>query len=307
MHPDDMPQDGAEIKPFARAQGRWIALYVDIFDHPIVGAHIPAPAPADPKRASWQPMVMWVWLTAQANFRPYAYDVNGKVVHLNRGQLVLSERHLGRVCNWTRKISIGWLAKLERHGMIETVTTRPDGQLALDFVGSKQGPAKGPTLTIVTICNYGKYQFPPTQQGANQGASKGPGRGHYLTRDTDTRKKKKESKPAREEYDAASLRADDAVISDLIEWHASHDEAGARQWLNHLIGCHGEGPCREAYNKVKTRIASGKKKVKSPIGLWGKIAKDVATGDENPENAANAKRRERMREARRANGEQPRE
>ena len=112
------------------------------------------------------------------------------------------------------------------------------------------------------------------------------------------------SKPASIAYDAASLRADDSVISDLVKWHNSHDEAIARQWLNHHIATHGEGPCRQAYNKLKARIAQGK--VKSPIGLWEKITRDICNGLEDSEDKARARFQEDMRVARRANHEKPR-
>lgn len=176
MNAHDVDQDDELGKLPFKNSGRWIALDVDIFTHPIVGP---------PKDQPWQNMIVWQWMIAEANHRPYHYDVNGRIIKLSRGQLVISERHIARKANWTRKKATSFLAKLERLGMIETLTTRPEGQLILDFVGPKRGPIKGPTLTIVTICNYNKYQFSAHVEGANKGATREPPRRHYPTRETD--------------------------------------------------------------------------------------------------------------------------
>lgn len=177
MSPHDVDQDDVQGKPALHKKlGRWLAVYESILDHPILGM---------PKDEPWTIRDVWQWMMFQATHRNYAYDVSGRVVHLSRGQFVLSERHLARKANWTRKKAASWLAKLARNGMIETVTTRPEGQLILDFVGPKRGPLKGPPLTIVTICNYNKYQHPPRPEGATLGATKGPPGRHYPTSTTD--------------------------------------------------------------------------------------------------------------------------
>jgi hypothetical protein len=167
-----MPELGSEIKPFTKGAGRWIALYVDIFSHPDVG-----PAKDKP----WPPMIAWLWMVAEATHRPYDYDVGGRVVHLKRGQLVLSPRYLARKLNWTHKAARSFLAKLLRLRMIETEVTRATGQLALEFGESKRGTLRGTPLTIVTICNYNKYQHPPTPKGHTQGHTRGTPGAHYPT------------------------------------------------------------------------------------------------------------------------------
>lgn len=97
--------------------------------------------------------------------------------------------------------------------------------------------------------------------------------------------------------DPASLRADDRVISDLIRWHSSHDEAQARLWLNGMLEQFGEGPMRRAYNQLKAEVAVGK--AKKPIALWPIIADRMARS--RADVAPRANKSERTARALRAN------
>ena len=177
-----------EIKAPERANNFWIKVYTDVIGHEVVGAHVRAPKPVDPKKQAWQPTVVWLWMLIEAAHKDRKRLVKGRMVHLERGQLVLTERFLADKANWTRKAAAVFLDRLAKFDMIRTTVTSREGQFLMDFSGSKRGPAKGPSVTIITICNYDRLQTALHRQGASQGAARGPTRGRLLrvkTEDTD--------------------------------------------------------------------------------------------------------------------------
>ena len=183
-----MPDDVGESKNDAPAITTkwWIALCVDVLEHEVVGPNVKSPRAADPNKQVWQPFAVWVWMLAEAAHKDRVRNMKGRHISLRRGQLAVAERYLARMANWTRKGAALFLNRLARHGMVSLSTLSKDGQLVLDFASAKRGPDKGPTLTIVTISNYDKYQHTPTRKGAAQGAARGPTRGQSLTSNTPT-------------------------------------------------------------------------------------------------------------------------
>ena len=174
---DESPE---EIKRFRTGCPQsWFAVSRQVFGHEVVGAHVKAPAAADGDKQAWQPMVAWLWMLAEAAFQDRRVNIKGRILQLERGQFVCSERHLAKQANWKRKAAHGFLCRLAKCDMVFLSTATRDGQYLLDFAGQK----KGPDITIVTIRNYNTYQFTAPQQGASQG----PARGQIITRDTYTR------------------------------------------------------------------------------------------------------------------------
>jgi hypothetical protein len=84
----------------------------------------------------------WAWLIDHAAFAPHAVMIGGKEVNLERGQLCTSLRALAATWGWEVTKVRRFLAKLEACHATATA--------------SATGTATG--HTIVTICNYGKYQ-----------------------------------------------------------------------------------------------------------------------------------------------------
>lgn len=82
----------------------------------------------------------WCWLIENAVFSHDGRRVehNGLVRILSRGQLSYSIRYLAEAWGWDHSKVNRYLAKLQRNGMIETNTETG--------------------MTIITICNYNKYQ-----------------------------------------------------------------------------------------------------------------------------------------------------
>jgi len=80
----------------------------------------------------------WFWIVAKACWKPTPYDVNGKIVSLDRGQLCASRAQLAEAWGWSPSAVERFLVRLETEQMI--------------------GRATGQGRTIITVCNYGKYQ-----------------------------------------------------------------------------------------------------------------------------------------------------
>lgn len=80
----------------------------------------------------------WFWIVARACWKPTPFDLNGKIVSLERGQLCASRAQLAEAWNWSPSAVERFLVRLETEQMI--------------------GRATGQGRTIITVCNYGKYQ-----------------------------------------------------------------------------------------------------------------------------------------------------
>ena len=94
----------------------------------------------------------WLWLIENAAWKSGTRLVGkGTVVNVERGQIHLAERTLARVWGWDRKRVSRYLKRLESALMIT--------------------PQGGPLGTLVTICNYEKFQGRGATNGATNGAT----------------------------------------------------------------------------------------------------------------------------------------
>lgn len=80
----------------------------------------------------------WMFLISMAAWKETKFDVKGKTITLQRGQLCASERQLAKQFGTSRSWITRFLARLKTETMIET-----DSE---------------PGKNIITICNYSKYQ-----------------------------------------------------------------------------------------------------------------------------------------------------
>ena len=109
------------------------------FDHPIL---------RDPLRFR-----AWFWLVANACWKPSRYDVNGKIIDLQRGQ----------VCASLRQLAEAW-------GMSKTATERFITRLKTEtMIGTDTGTGR----YIITICNYDKYNPCAEMNGTATGTPSG--------------------------------------------------------------------------------------------------------------------------------------
>lgn len=95
-------------------------------EHPVLGGEPMC------KRAAW------AWLIEEASWSHRRRDVKGQTIQLRRGQLTASVRFLAEAWGWHRAKVERFLGRLQTEAMIETATET--GQ------------------TIITICNYERYQ-----------------------------------------------------------------------------------------------------------------------------------------------------
>lgn len=100
----------------------------------------------------------WLWLLENAAWKDGQRRTGkGNIVDVKRGQLHTAERTLATIWKWDRKRVGRFLKKLEKCAMI--------------------GPTMGPTGTLITICNYEKYQGDGANHGANDRDNNGANHG----------------------------------------------------------------------------------------------------------------------------------
>lgn len=95
----------------------------------------------------------WVWLIENACWKPTKFDVKGKTITLERGQLCASRDYLAKVWGWSSSAVERFLTRLQTEQMI----------------GRETGQGK----SIVTISNYAKYQDVGSQTGQETGQQSG--------------------------------------------------------------------------------------------------------------------------------------
>lgn len=153
----------------------WVAIARSMREHPIVGFHLHA-TPCDANRGAMQPALAFIDLIMECRYQPGSVNNNGRIMRLDRGQLVGATSWLALRWNWTPKAVRGWLDKLEAHGMIslgiETTpgTSQVHDASELDRSGVR---SKGRFANVITICNYDKYQLSKHDRGQVDGQDEG--------------------------------------------------------------------------------------------------------------------------------------
>lgn len=82
----------------------------------------------------------WIWMIERACYTPKDIDISGKTVTLQRGQFSSSLRYMAKAWGWDEAKVRRFLSRARSENMIDAATDA--GQ------------------TIVTICNYDRYQAP---------------------------------------------------------------------------------------------------------------------------------------------------
>jgi hypothetical protein len=112
----------------------WICLHKDIQDHWIY---------KDPEK-----LRCWIDMLLIANFEDSKFLIKGQLIECKRGQLAYSQETLGDRWKWTRGKVRNFLNLLEKDSMISLKSNH--------------------LTTIITICNYSKFQdIQPTKQPAD--------------------------------------------------------------------------------------------------------------------------------------------
>jgi len=135
----------------------------DVFDHPIF-----AQQPFTEREA-------WIWLVAEAAWKPITARVGKAVVSLQRGQLAHSVRFMADKWQWSKSRVDRFLARLKNEAMIGTDT--------------------GQGINIITVCNYDEYQKVSLPKKVDSGTVVGTAAGQQRDREesTENTEEKKES------------------------------------------------------------------------------------------------------------------
>lgn len=118
----------------------WIKVHRDVTEHPVFKGQ--------PVRLG-----VFVWLLCNVAWKPTRIDVQGKTVDVERGQICISLRKLAEQCGVTLKVVRSVLERLKMDTVVGTETV--NGR------------------TLITICNYDKYQTADDTSGTAEGTEKG--------------------------------------------------------------------------------------------------------------------------------------
>lgn len=117
----------------------FIALHREAFTHPVL-------KDADRFRA-------WFWLVAHAAWKQTRHDARGRTIIVERGQLCAGREQLAKEWKWSPSAVERFLTRLETEQMIERQT--------------------GQGKSVITICNYDKYQDSEPETGHLSGQQTG--------------------------------------------------------------------------------------------------------------------------------------
>jgi hypothetical protein len=130
----------------------YIAMARGMLDHPIVGVR---------RRTPYSPAEAWQWLLFEAAWKPRRYSAGGTVVELKRGQFAHSTRYMAKAWRWSETSVRRFLERLKTGA----------------GTGAMIGADTGAGITVITVCNYERYQSPQVESGAANGAADGAGTG----------------------------------------------------------------------------------------------------------------------------------
>lgn len=105
----------------------------------------------------------WAWLIMNACWKPARIRIKGTIVELQRGELSFSTRYLAEAWGWSKSRVDRFLSDLRDEGMISTRSK----------IGALSGTTAGQGQSIITICNYAKYQDVPEASRDNSGTTSG--------------------------------------------------------------------------------------------------------------------------------------
>lgn len=105
----------------------------------------------------------WVWLIETACWKPSRVRIKGATIELARGELSFSVRFLAESWGWSKSRVDRFLSDLRDEGMIGTRSK----------IGTATAHKPGQGQSIITICNYDKYQAPEKLERDNSGTPSG--------------------------------------------------------------------------------------------------------------------------------------
>lgn len=127
-----------------------VCLHRDAFEHPLL---------KDGERFR-----AWFWMVSKACWKASKFDVGGRIITLERGQFSCSVRELAEAWGWSKSAVDRFVQRLIDEEMV--ISTRSK-------TGTGSGTHSGTSRSIITICNYDKYQAQPKEAGTTNGTHTG--------------------------------------------------------------------------------------------------------------------------------------
>lgn len=128
------------------APGGYYKMYRGWMDHPVFG------------REPFTRAQAWCWLIERAAWRDTIQSVGRHNVRVQRGQIAVAVRYLAEAWQWSKSSVDRFLTRLETGTMI--------------------GTQSGTQYSIISICNYEKYQADSDDGGTRVGTGSGTRAGH---------------------------------------------------------------------------------------------------------------------------------
>lgn len=145
------PKNAPQIAMFEAVMSGFITAHRAVLDHPLFKG--------DALRLG-----AWIWLIAKACWKPTPFDIAGRIITLERGQLCASRAQLAKAWGMSPSAVERFLTRLETEQMI--------------------GRATGQGRSIITLSNYDKYQAISDETGqATEQASGQPSDSHRTTKE----------------------------------------------------------------------------------------------------------------------------
>jgi hypothetical protein len=172
----------------------------------------------------------WQWLIENAAWRPASARIKGVRVPIERGQLCFAQRFLAEKWQWSKSRVDRFLKRLVAENMISICSK----------IGATAGHPAGQGQSIITLCNYDKYQSPKDAERGNVepeiGATAGQQRGKEEEEEEGEEERKGED-VARYAFFGRTIRL---VPRDLEMWkdvyHAIPDLAALDAWFQEQDG-----------------------------------------------------------------------
>lgn len=272
------------------ASGNWIAVSRDMRDHAIVGFGRPV-RPADPKKGSYSRAEAWIDLIMEARWQPGKVENKGKVILLNRGQLMAARKWLADRWNWTENTVRTFLDKLEHDLMISRKNHQQTGQ------------KKNNQISVVTIENYDIFQTASELMAlmdTTKTTSEPPANHQQATSEPPESNKGTKKQGNKEYNNHPSLEtamgvgeiqglngATHHIVKTLGEWinPLMPDHRTAKGWLESSIGMYGGTVVRDSFAELEAKLMHGDV-VARPIPLLTKICQRRVSEKPNGSNAS---------------------
>jgi hypothetical protein len=167
----------------------------------------------------------WVWLVEHAAWRPTKLRVKGVVIDLIRGQLCFAQRFMAEKWRWSKSRVDRFLKRLSAESMISICSKN----------GATAGHPAGQGQSVISICNYDKYQSPEAVDRGNAVPENGATAGQQRGKEEEYKKDKKEEERSLT-ADAASDYAFSGRVIRLKEgqfsqWQAAYPNLDLRAVL----------------------------------------------------------------------------